>query len=209
MIVIIDYGSGNINAIANIYKSLKIPFSISSSSSEIQKAEKIILPGVGSFDHCMSRLNKSGLKEILNKKVLVDKVPVLGICIGLHLMANKSEEGNLMGLGWIDAEVKKFEKSKLIYKPKLPHMGWNRVHVLSNQELFKGINEKKGFYFIHSYYISVKNKKNIMTTTEYGIDFSSGINSSNIYAVQFHPEKSHTNGLKLLKNFSEINHAKI
>lgn len=209
MIVIIDYGSGNINAIANIYKSLKIPFSISSSSSEIQKAEKIILPGVGSFDHCMSRLNESGLKEILNKKVLVDKVPVLGICIGLHLMANKSEEGNLMGLGWIDGEVKKFEKSKLIYKPKLPHMGWNRVHVLSNQELFKGINEKKGFYFIHSYYISVKNKKNIMTTTEYGIDFSSGINSSNIYAVQFHPEKSHTNGLKLLKNFSEINHAKI
>lgn len=208
MIVIVDYGSGNLNAIANIYKSLKIPFCISSSPLEISKAKKLILPGVGSFDHCMSRLNESGLKDILNERVLINNVPVLGICIGLHLMANSSEEGNLPGLGWIDGVVKKFDKNKLIHKPKLPHMGWNKIDILSNEELFKGINKNKGFYFIHSYYIDVKNKNNIMTTTDYGIDFASGINSSNIYAVQFHPEKSHTNGLKLLKNFSEINHVK-
>jgi len=208
MIAIVDYGSGNINAIANIYKSLKIPFCFASTLSQIEEAEKIILPGVGSFDDCMSRLNESGLKEILNKKVLIDKVPVLGICIGLHMMANMSEEGQLPGLGWVDGKVKKFDKSKLLYKPKLPHMGWNKVKILNAPELFKGTNTNQGFYFIHSYYIEISNKENIMTTTEYGLNFVSGISSSNIYAVQFHPEKSHTNGLKLLQNFSELGYVK-
>lgn len=204
MITIVDYGSGNINAITNIYELLKIPFSIASSPSELESAEKIILPGVGSFDYCMSKLNNSGLKDILNKKVLKDKVPVLGICIGLHIMALNSEEGKLAGLGWIEGSVKRFDETKLTEKPKVPHMGWNSIKVKSIPNLFKDINQDQGFYFIHSYFIDVKNKQNIMTTTNYGSNFVSGINSSNIYAVQFHPEKSHSNGMKLLKNFSDL-----
>lgn len=204
MVTIVNYGSGNIKAITNIYQILDIPFSIATKPSELEDAEKIILPGVGSFDYCMNKLNKSGLKEVLNRKVIEDKTPVLGICIGLHIMASESEEGNLPGLGWIDGYVKKFDESKLVFKPKLPHMGWNSIQVKTIPELFKGVNQEHGFYFIHSYYIEVKNKEDIMTITNYENDFVSGINRSNIYAVQFHPEKSHSNGIELLKNFSQL-----
>ena len=204
MVTIVNYGSGNIKAITNIYQILDIPFSIASKPSELEDAEKIILPGVGSFDYCMNKLNKSGLKEVLNRKVIEDKTPVLGICIGLHIMASGSEEGNLPGLGWIDGYVKKFDESKLVFKPKLPHMGWNSIQVKTIPELFKGVNQEHGFYFIHSYYIEVKNKEDIMTITNYENDFVSGINRLNIYAVQFHPEKSHSNGIELLKNFSQL-----
>jgi len=204
MVTIVNYGSGNIKAITNIYQILDIPFSIATKPSELEDAEKIILPGVGSFDYCMNKLNKSGLKEVLNRKVIEDKTPVLGICIGLHIMASKSEEGNLPGLGWIDGYIKKFDESKLVFKPKLPHMGWNSIQVKTIPELFKGVNQEHGFYFIHSYYIEVKNKEDIMTITNYENDFVSGINRLNIYAVQFHPEKSHSNGIELLKNFSQL-----
>jgi len=204
MITIIDYGSGNINAISNIYDILKIPYIIASTPKQLENSERIILPGVGSFDHCMDNLNRSGLKEILTKKVMIDKVPILGICIGLHLMAEKSEEGKLLGLGWIKGVVKKFDKNIIRHKPKMPHMGWNSVKIINRLDLFKGVNLDKGFYFIHSYFIDNLNKENIMTTTNYGNTFVSGIHSSNILAVQFHPEKSHSNGMKLLKNFSKI-----
>jgi glutamine amidotransferase len=204
MVTIVDYGSGNINAITNIYELLNIPFSVASKPLEIEDAERIILPGVGSFDHCMSKLNNSGLKQVLNRKVLIDKTPVLGICIGLHLMASESEEGVLPGLGWIQGKVMKFDESKLFFKPKLPHMGWNSIQIKTIPELFKGVNQEHGFYFIHSYYIELENKEDIMTITNYETDFVSGINKSNIYAVQFHPEKSHSNGMKLLQNFSEL-----
>lgn len=204
MVTIVDYGSGNINAITNIYELLNIPFSVASKAVELEDAKKIILPGVGSFDYCMNKLNNSGLKEVLNRKVIENKTPVLGICIGLHIMASGSEEGNLSGLGWIDGYVKKFDESKLVLKPKLPHMGWNSVQVKSAPTLFKGINNEHGFYFIHSYYIELLNDEDIMTITNYETDFVSGINNSNIYAVQFHPEKSHSNGMKLLQNFSEL-----
>ena len=204
MITIVDYGSGNINAISNIYDSLRIPYEIASNPKQLENSKRIILPGVGSFDHCMNKLNQSGLKEILNKKVLIDKIPVLGICIGLHIMAEKSEEGELLGLGWIKGTVKKFDKNLITHKPKIPHLGWNTVKIISRPDLFKGIDLDKGFYFIHSYYIDTLNNQNIMTTTEYGNTFVSAIHSSNIFAVQFHPEKSHSNGIKLLKNFSKI-----
>ena len=204
MIAILDYGLGNIRAFEQVYKEFRYDTQIVSSAKELRKAKKIILPGVGAFDWAMKKLNQSGLKELLNKKVLVEKTPVLGICIGLHLMAEKSEEGNCSGLGWIKGEVKKFDKKYIINKPKTPHMGWNTVKVKNKFELFNGINFDKGFYFIHSYYIEPLNKDNIMTTTEYGKVFVSGICSSNIYAVQFHPEKSHSNGIRLLKNFTEI-----
>ena len=204
MIAILDYGSGNINAITNIYKTLKIPFCIASKPSDLDNVKKIILPGVGSFDYCMNKLNTSGLKAALNKKVLDEKIPVIGICIGLHLMANSSSEGNLKGLGWINGKVKKIDNSKLLHKPKLPHMGWNSINIKKNNELFNGTDAEKGFYFIHSYCIDVADEFNIMTTTLYGQEFASGISKSNIYAVQFHPEKSHSNGMRLLLNFSKI-----
>lgn len=204
MISIVDYGSGNINAIANIYDILKVPYEIVSSPKQLESSEKIILPGVGSFDHCMAKLNRSGLKETLTKSVMINRVPVLGICIGLHLMAEKSEEGKLPGLGWVKGVVKKFDKNFILHKPKLPHMGWNSIDVINKSDLFKDVNLEKGFYFIHSYFIDDVEKENIMTTTNYGNNFVSGIQSSNILAVQFHPEKSHSNGIKLLKNFSEI-----
>lgn len=203
MVTIVDYGSGNIKAIANIYKLLNIPVSVATKPSELENAEKIILPGVGSFDYCMSKLNNSGMKEVLNRKVIEGKTPVLGICIGLHIMAHESEEGKLPGLGWIDGYVKKFDESKLVLKPKLPHMGWNSIQVKSIPELFKGVNQDHGFYFIHSYYIELINKEDILTITNYENDFVSGISRSNICAVQFHPEKSHSNGIELLKNFSQ------
>lgn len=204
MITIVDYGSGNIKAITNIYELLKIPYNIASNPKELEEAKKIVLPGVGSFDYCMSKLNNSGLKEVLNRKVLEEKVLVLGICIGLQIMADDSDEGKLPGLGWIKGHVKKFDESKLLHKPKTPHMGWNSIFVKTKPELFKDINYSQGFYFIHSYYIEVENSENIMTTTDYDGHFVSGINSANIFAVQFHPEKSHTNGMKLLKNFSDL-----
>ena len=140
MITIIDYGSGNINAISNIYDILKIPYRIASSPKQLEDSAKIILPGVGSFDHCMQKLNQSGLKEILNKKVLIDKVPILGICIGLHIMTEKSEEGELLGLGWIKGKVEKFDKNMIIHKPKTPHMGWNTIKIINRPELFKDVN---------------------------------------------------------------------
>ena len=144
------------------------------------------------------------ISKVLNRKVIIDKIPVLGICIGLHLMASESEEGILPGLGWIQGNVRKFDESKLVLKPKLPHMGWNSIQIKTIPELFKGVNQEHGFYFIHSYYIELENKEDIMTITNYETDFVSGINKSNIYAVQFHPEKSHSNGMKLLQNFSEL-----
>tara|TARA_B110001452_G_scaffold267650_1_gene278867 strand:+ start:13090 stop:13704 length:615 start_codon:yes stop_codon:yes gene_type:complete len=204
MITIIDYGSGNINALTNIYDSLKIPYDIATKPAQLENAERIILPGVGSFDHCMNNLNQSGLKEVLNKKALVDKTPILGICIGLHIMAEKSDEGKLLGLGWVKGTVKKFDKNVIIHKPKIPHMGWNTVQIINKANLFSGVNMDKGFYFIHSYYMDLSNSDDIMTTTEYGNTFVSGINRTNIYGVQFHPEKSHSNGSTLLKNFTKI-----
>lgn len=204
MTTILDYGSGNISAIVNAYDRLGKPCVVASSRSEVESAARIILPGVGSFDHCMEQLHNSGLKEVLDSKVTEEKVPVLGICIGLHMMATSSEEGAWPGLGWIDGNVRKFDESELKNFPKIPHMGWNSIKVKSAPDLFDGVDQEVGFYFMHSYYIALSRDDLIMTTTSYGQEFVSGICSSNIYAVQFHPEKSHRNGLKVFKNFSRI-----
>jgi len=202
MITIINYGSGNIRAIGNIYDVLNIPYEVADSIKEIEKADKIILPGVGAFDETIEKLNTNGFRQLLEQKVLVDKVPILGICVGMQMLANTSEEGTLSGLGWIDGKVKKFDKDKIIGKPKLPHLGWNSIEIKKETPLLKNINEEAGFYFIHSYYFECQNNNDIMSTTEYGIEFHSSVNRDNIYGVQFHPEKSHENGIQLLKNFA-------
>ena len=204
MITIINYGSGNVAAIANAYKRLNIDYVVATKPDELYHGSKLILPGVGAFDKTMELLNSSGLTDELNQLVLTKKIPILGVCVGMHVMANKSEEGNLKGLGWFDASVKKLDVSVLNQKPYLPHMGWNSVKSHLNHDLFNDVDLNRGYYFLHSFYFSCNNLKNILASTFYGFDFPSVVNVGNIYGVQFHPEKSHSNGLNLFANFANF-----
>ena len=204
MIGIVDYGSGNIQAIANIYKKLNISHKIISNPDDLFLANRLILPGVGSFDETMKELINSGLKLKLDDLVMNKNIPVLGICVGMQIMSNESEEGNLPGLGWIEGKVKKFDISKMSEKPFIPHMGWNKIFRCEENSIFNGIDNDIGFYFVHSYFFECKNKNNQLSSTLYGIEFSSSIFKNNIYGTQFHPEKSHGNGVKLLYNFATM-----
>ena len=206
MITILNYGLGNIQAIFNIYKRLNIPVEIATNKEALINAKKIILPGVGAFDWAMECLIKSDMSDILNDLVLINKVPVLGICVGMQMMASSSEEGKLPGLGWIDAVVKKFDSNAVSHSEKkllMPHMGWNDVCPKSNDSLFFDMKSAR-FYFLHSYFFMPQNKSDILATTSYGNDFTSAFAKNNIYGVQFHPEKSHNWGIQLLKNFSNL-----
>ncbi len=198
-----DYRCGNINAFINAYKRLNIKTKVAKNTYDIQSASKIILPGVGAFDYVMSNFNKSGFRDIVEKKVLEEKTPILGICAGMQILANFSEEGIEKGLGWIDGKVCLFDKNKIKFKTKLPHMGWNSINPVDNK-LLLGLNDQSKFYFVHSYFFKASFDKNIIATTTYGDNFTSAVNKENIYGVQFHPEKSHKNGLMILKNFSKI-----
>ncbi len=204
MITIIDYGVGNINSFLNVYKRLDIAIKVAKKADDLVGASKIILPGVGSFDYAMQRLNNSGMREQLDEQVLVDKVPVIGICVGMQMMGNYSEEGNEDGLKWIDASIKKFDVSKIKIHTKLPHMGWNDVTPTNNHFLFKGLEDESIFYFLHSYYFHCNDKSNIIAASQYGEEFACAINKGNIYGIQFHPEKSHHYGEILLHNFAKI-----
>ena len=204
MIVVVDYGCGNLNAFINSFKRLNKKAIVATRREDLKNAKNIILPGVGSFDHVMKSFNNSGLREEVEKKVLNDKVRVLGVCAGMQIMSNSSEEGVEKGLGWIPGEVKKIRQDQLIYPTKLPHMGWNEINQTNNNSFFKEIKNGSRFYFVHSYYFECHNESDIISKTEYGRSFASAINKNNIFGVQFHPEKSHQNGQKLLKNFTEI-----
>ena len=203
MIGIIDYGVGNIKAFTNIYKNLNIPFKIVKDISEFENITKLILPGVGSFDHAMTSLQNSGMREKLDELVLEKKIPVIGICVGMQMLAKSSEEGTLNGLGWIDGIVKKFDKSKIKNAP-LPHMGWNNLKIEKKNKIFDNLEENPRYYFLHSYYFECENKEDVIATATYGEKFDCMINHKNIYGIQCHPEKSHHNGMKLLKNFGEL-----
>jgi len=204
MITIIDYGVGNIFAFQNVYKRLNIPSRIAKCEDDLKYVDKLILPGVGHFDYAMSQLNNSGMRDRLDELVKVEKKYIVGICVGMQMMARKSDEGILDGLGWIDAEVKKFDKTTINYHTKLPHMGWNDVTPNENHPLFKGLEQEAIFYFLHSFYLKCSNKNNIIAKTHYGINFSSIVQHENIYGIQFHPEKSHSYGERLLKNFAKL-----
>lgn len=202
MITIIDYGMGNLGSIQNMFKRINVESEITGEPAKILQASKLLLPGVGAFDAAMERINASGLKPILDKKALEEKIPVLGICLGMQLLTNSSEEGQLPGLGWINAKTIKFrfpEGQSL----KVPHMGWNRVYTANPSPLTENLPGEPRFYFVHSYYVKAADDKDVLMTTHYGFDFHSVIQHNNIFGAQFHPEKSHMYGMKLLENFAK------
>lgn len=203
MIALVDYGVGNLKAITNIYGRLNIPVSLASSPVELRKAERIILPGVGAFDWAMQLLASSGMRECLDDLVMVQKRPVLGICVGMQMMARSSDEGRMSGLGWIDAEVRRFDDSAFPPGARLPHMGWNDVVPVDSGCLFSGISDPR-FYFLHSYYFSPNNPADVLAKTDYNGVFTSCVRKENVFGAQFHPEKSHHWGVQLLKNFAEL-----
>lgn len=204
MITIIDYGSGNIKAIANIYEKLNIDYIIAKTPEQVVGAKKIFLPGVGAFDETISKLDSTGFREVLDIEVLQNKVPIIGICVGMQILAESSEEGTLNGLGYIKGKVKKIDASLLKQKPKLPHLGWNSIEINRHNELLNNIDPEFGFYFLHSYYFECTDKNDVLTTTTYGKPFASAVNHENVYGIQFHPEKSHHNGITLLHNFAKL-----
>nr|WP_017677345.1 imidazole glycerol phosphate synthase subunit HisH [Pseudomonas chengduensis] len=204
MITIIDYGLGNIQAFVNVYKRLHIPVSVATSADQLAGASKLILPGVGAFDHAMQRLNASGMRQTLDDMVQDHGIPVLGICVGMQMLADSSDEGVLPGLGWIPGQVRNFHSVAESSELALPHMGWNDVLPIPDSPLFQGQQEGWLFYFLHSYFFECAESAHIAATATYGARFSCSVASKNVYGVQFHPEKSHHCGVALLKNFAEL-----
>ena len=203
MMTIIDYGCGNIRAFANIFNRLNIPVTIANTKEQVENASRIILPGVGAFDFVMRSFNQSGLRGTVEKKVIDKHVPMLGICAGMQILADASEEGTERGLGWIPGKVRLLDVSKIPYVTKIPHMGWNEI-TPNDEYLFHNINEGARYYFVHSYYFEVRNEINSIAKSNYGFEFTSAVRQYNVFGVQFHPEKSHGNGIQLMQNFSQI-----
>lgn len=205
MITIVDYGMGNLGSIKNMFKYIGVDATIESDIDKIKNASKILLPGVGSFDTAMKKINESDLKEVLNEKALKEQIPVLGICLGMQLLTNSSEEGSLAGLGWVPAKTISF-KDRIDKKYRVPHMGWNIVNKANDSLLTDGFEkfDETRFYFVHSYFVKVEDEKNSILKTNYGIEFDSAIAKDNIFGAQFHPEKSHKYGMKLFENFARI-----
>ena len=200
-VTIVDYGMGNLGSIQNMFKRIGVRASITSSPAELARAAKILLPGVGAFDGAMEKIDSSGLREVLDEKALRERVPVLGICLGMQLLTRASDEGDLPGLGWIDATTRRFPNQQDL---KIPHMGWNVVSPQRPHPLTEGLPAQSRFYFVHSYYVSVADERDSLLKTHYGVTFDSAIGHANICGAQFHPEKSHRFGMQLLTNFARL-----
>jgi glutamine amidotransferase len=203
MIAIIDYNAGNIASIVNMLKKIGQKAIITSNPDEILDAEKIILPGVGAFDHGMENLTRSSLVNSI-KQQAKNGIPILGICLGAQLLGNSSEEGDLAGLGLVNMDVVKFNPNKLPAGYKVPHMGWNEVNIKKKHPLFMDMYLDPRFYFVHSYHFLMNNPEDVLTASDYGYEFASAFQKDNIMGVQFHPEKSHKYGMKLLENFLRL-----
>ncbi|MDA9945239.1 imidazole glycerol phosphate synthase subunit HisH [Schleiferiaceae bacterium] len=203
MITIIDYQAGNINSVQNMLKRLGYDSCVSSCPEEISRADKLILPGVGSFDYGMEMLHSHNLVPVLNELVVDRKVPILGICLGAQLFTKSSEEGKMEGLGWFSSAKTVMFRNNGQSNFKIPHMGWSGIDLQKPSKLFADLNDEMRFYFVHSYHIECADRENILATSTYGYNFVSAIEHSNIIGVQFHPEKSHKYGMGILKNFVE------
>lgn len=204
MITIIDYGVGNIKAFYNIFKKLSVEVKIAQKPEDLLGSSKLILPGVGHFDYAMKRFSESGMLNIVDDMVLNKNLPILGICVGMQMLAKSSEEGKMPGLGWIDATVKKIDVDLLAQSTRLPHMGWNDVIVNNKNLLLRNLDSNSRFYFLHSYFFEPKFENDSIAYSNYGKNFTCVVNHKNIYGVQFHPEKSHHFGIQLLQNFANI-----
>ena len=201
MISVLDYGMGNIGSILNMLKWIGVDSEVCDDLPSLEKAQKLVLPGVGAFDHAMSRIRELGMFDLLNRKALVDEIPILGICLGMQLITRGSEEGEMDGFGWVPAETRRLPESSGI---KVPHMGWNLVTPDKESALTLGFEEQTRFYFVHSYAVFSDNPETCILKTSYGIDFDSAIQEGQIFGVQFHPEKSHRFGAELFRNFSNL-----
>ena len=202
MIHIVDYGMGNLGSMLNMFKRLGVQARIEADPEALRSATKLILPGVGAFDAAMSRMNAvPGLREVLERKALAEQIPILGVCLGMQLLTNSSEEGSLPGLGWIPAVTRRFPHQAHL---KVPHMGWNLALPITPSHLTAEVGPEPRYYFVHSYYVSVNDPAHALMRTHYGLDFDSAIGRDNLYGVQFHPEKSHRYGMQILKNFAAL-----
>lgn len=201
MIGIVNYGLGNVSAFARIFHRLNVPFCLAGTRRELETADKIILPGVGAFDWAVEKLHDAGLAEPLRDLVLGERRPFLGVCIGMQLMAERSDEGERPGLGWIQGEVERLNGGPTTM---LPHMGWNDVLVRFEDPLFEGLHEAPRFYFLHSFHVSPLREQDILATADYEETFVCSVRVGNMYGVQFHPEKSHESGVRLLRNFAQL-----
>lgn len=201
MISIIDYGMGNLGSIINMFRRIGVKAQIVSHPEQLFEARKILLPGVGAFDQAMKRINDGGFRDILDTKVLVEKTPILGICLGMQLLTRGSEEGSLSGFGWIPADTLRFPNSNGL---KVPHMGWNIVIPSTPSKLTENLPEESRFYFVHSYYVKVDQPRYSILKCNYGLTFDAAIQKDNIYGAQFHPEKSHKFGMRFLENFVKL-----
>lgn len=205
MICLVDYGVGNIQAFMTLYKRLGIDSQRACTADDLAGATRLILPGVGNFDHAMKRLEDSGMRPALDAKVLEQGVPVLGVCVGMQMMAEGSDEGILPGLNWIPGRVRAFATNPSSANLPLPHMGWNHLQPAPSSRLFsKGFDDAAQFYFLHSFYFDAQDKADVAATAHYGLDFDAVVSRGHIHGVQCHPEKSHHWGEQLLKNFAEL-----
>jgi glutamine amidotransferase len=205
MIGIIDYGVGNIQAFMTLFKRMGLDARRVNTAGMLRDATRLVLPGVGHFDHAMQRLNDSGMRPKLEELVLGAKLPVVGICVGMQMLAQGSDEGKLSGLNWIPGRVRAFASQPQSAALPMPHMGWNELQPNAHSKLFsKGFESGAQFYFLHSYFFDAEDKQDVAATASYGLDFDAVVSRGNIHGVQCHPEKSHHWGEQLLKNFVEL-----
>jgi len=203
MLAIVNYGVGNLASIFNMLKKIGVESIIADKPEQIANADKIILPGIGAFDHCMQQFNQSGLRPLVEEKVFDKKTPVLGVCVGCQMLMESSEEGNEPGLGWLKGKVVRFKKEQLPQGYKVPHMAWTDVQPVNNAIIYQNIADPR-FYFVHSFHILADDRSDVTGSSEYGYEFTASVGRDHIQGVQFHPEKSHKFGMQLYSNYSKL-----